>query len=225
MDKVALRPVFADAVYEARFSAFHFGLLANPVPIYQSLLRTFGPDGATLDSLRIEAASVAGANIACVLDFATIRLRIDKLEVQVPRLGDGSPERISHYLLKGWKVLEAVEPSAILAEHSVSYSGVAVIDGEFDYVQLSRRFLVSSILERARGGVVLQFGEDAATQIKIGGLSIDGVDGFDKAVRMRGNAIFHAAKLPIDAVMKRFEQYLAGALESLGIAFQWKAEA
>jgi hypothetical protein len=228
MEKVVIRPLIAEGAYEGRFTAHHFGLLANPVPIYQSLLRNLSSDGATLESLKIEATSLAGANISCVLPSATVRLRIDKLEVQFPRLAVGADEKTLAILLKSWKILEEVEPTVSLSEHTMSFSSLGIIDGEFDYLRLSHRYLNPEVLKDVRTGLILYFAEDTKIGLRSGTISVDGFGGadagYEKAARIRSNAVFNASQVPLDGIQKRFEDYLSGGLDRLGIVLQKKVE-
>jgi hypothetical protein len=80
MEKAIIKPVASDAVYTGRFAEMHFELLANPIPIYRSLLKHLSQYKVTLDSLRIDTSVLSSAAVTCNLFAAdvTVIVRIER---------------------------------------------------------------------------------------------------------------------------------------------------
>jgi len=85
MDKILLQPVRSEVQYQGRFAHLSFGPLANPAPLYQTLLAHLGAHGATLQGLTYMAPPSADANVSCLLTglSVTTQVRLDRLEIRV----------------------------------------------------------------------------------------------------------------------------------------------
>jgi hypothetical protein len=71
----------SQVVYRGRFAEPAFAVLGNPAALYTNLLRHLRPFGATVDSLNINVAVLAEANVVCFLPLGHVRVRLENLEV------------------------------------------------------------------------------------------------------------------------------------------------
>ncbi|MFQ5802814.1 MAG: hypothetical protein ACE5JQ_07985 [Candidatus Methylomirabilales bacterium] len=220
MDKISLTPVTSEAQYEGRFTDFRFALLANPIPVYQSLLKHLAGDGATLDSLKLEATTLSTANISCSLVSlnTTVKVLIDRFEVSFLRLHEIGEQRAVSVLLKSWGALKEIDPSLVLAEHVVLTTVCGLIK-DVRYDTLMQRYVAAaSVLgDNTKAGVVFYLPEDEAIGQRAGSIVLDRLGTHEQAVILKLNTGFSAKQVPLEALPQRFDEYVTNNLDRLGI--------
>lgn len=218
MEAITITPASWDVDYHGRFEDHRFGILANPIPAYEALLKHLADEGATLESLRIDAAAVASANISCTLTGATVRFRINRLEVSVSRWREPGLDVAGKILRKTWAALHEADPAAVVAEHTLDLRLWGRVTAG-SYHDLVGRYLTSVATLPAQTGVGLTFyqGPDEANGRRSGTISVDGFAGSQEWTILKANGTFSAGAVPIEHAAERFKVYFMESIAHLGI--------
>lgn len=220
MDIILLKPIRSDAIYHGRFADLAFGLLANPIPVYQSLLKHLGKYGATLNNLKYDATVMSEANISCYfLDFSVmIRVRLDRLEVNLFKLHEIGEEIAKNIILESWTAVHETEASIEVVEHAVTINCDTQIEGT-PYNAVIQRYVAipSAVGEKTRAGVVFYPPGDLAKGEREGSVVMDRLAGQEQGLLLKVNMTFDAKQVPFDSLPQRIDEYITQNLDHLGL--------
>ncbi len=222
LEKIALQALRADAQYRGTFSAHPFHLLANPSPLYRSLLGHLSNYGARLDTLRFDATSIGEANISCnLLDLNTsVQLRLDRLEVTFLRfleVGKVAPLIVAD----SWAAVHQVDSELKLQTHFVSLNVQAKIVGA-RYDSVVRRYITTpaGFGSDASAGVAFYLPANREAGQVLGNITLDRLAGSEENLVVRLGVGFDASAVRIEEIETRTEKYLSGLLQELGLTFE-----
>lgn len=218
METVTLRPLAHEVLYEGSFSELRFGLFATPIPIYKSLLEHLGAEGAELSSLRIDTASLATANVACILGKTntTVRIRIDRFEVACPSVLQSNLATVMGIIGKSWAALQEVDSDIALTQHRVLVASYSAIAG-FSYDQMMLRYASADLDSSLSIGMAFYFPEGMDSGSTPGHILFDRVPGRDDMALVKVNVGFSATAVSLNTLPERLEEYVTKNLARLGI--------
>jgi hypothetical protein len=221
MNQLVLKSLISEAVYEGRFTTPRFALLGNPIPVYDRLLKQLGNEGATLDSLKFDAASIGTANISCTLanQNVTVRFRIDRLEIAFLRLNQLTRARAASILQKSWAVLHEVDDQVRFSEQTVALTVYGTIEGA-KYDDLLRRYVTGAVFELGEGttgGVLLYVPADSSRKWKPGSILLDRIVGSEEAFVLKVTAGFAGDGISVDQLPQQLNDYVSYHLDRLGL--------
>jgi hypothetical protein len=123
-----VRIASAELNYQAVYSELAFDMLSNPLALYKSLTSNFAPFGCTLGSLGWENPNFQNTAITCNLSDlgATIRIRIDKVQIEFPRLHELATPVLQQLLSAIEDTLKEASPHLSLTTHLIDLSVIAV---------------------------------------------------------------------------------------------------
>ena len=223
MDKILLKPMRSEVHYQGPFADLAFGLLANPIPLYQNLLKHLGKYGATLNTLKYDATVLSDANVNCsLLELSTIiRVRLDRLEVTFLKLYEVGEEIANQILLDSWAAVHETEASVVVVEHGVMINVYTqILDASYDTV--IRRYVTTppTLGEKTHAGVVFYLPEDSAKGEKQGSVVLDRLTGQEQHLVLKVSAAFDAKQVPFNTLDQRIDEYVTRHLDYLGLALE-----
>ena len=211
MDKILLRPILSVAHYYGRFADLAFGPLANPIPVYKTLLKYIGKYGATLKDLKIDTTSLSEANISCyVLDLHTmITLRLDRIQVSFFKLHEIGEETARTIVLNSCTAVREVDASIEFAEHEVLIESLTQIEGA-PYDTVIQRYINTQTArgEKVHAGVIFYSASDPAKGENRGSLVLDRWVGQEQGLLLKVSVVFDAKQVSLDALYQRIDDYL-----------------
>ena len=220
MDKILLKPTLSDATYYGRFADLAFEPLANPIPVYKTLLKYLSKYGATLKDVKIDTTTLSEANISChMLDLHTmITWRLDRIQANFFKLQEIGEETARTILLDSCRAVSEVDPSIEFAEHEVLIQSLTKIEGP-SYDTVMRRYINTQTApgEKVHAGVVSYSASDPAKGQNRGSLVLDRWVGQEQGLLLKVSVVFDAKKVPIDSLPQRIDDYLTEQLDQLGL--------
>lgn len=227
MEKILLKPLRTEIQYQGQYSALAFKLLANPVPVYENLLRNLGKYGASLRDLKYETADLAEANISCtLLDLSvTVRVRLDRLDVTFFRL-DTVGEKLAHQIVvDAWNAVKLSQESIQLGQHGVTVASHAEIRGT-SYNTLLQHYVVTppSLGANTGGGVVFYIAGDPTKGLNGGSTLLDRSTMKEGALYLKVAVLLDATKVSIEELGSHVDDYFTGQLAGLGLEMERAAQ-
>lgn len=227
MEKILLKPLRTEIQYLGQYNALAFKLLANPVPVYENLLRNLGKYGASLRNLKYEATNLSEANISCtLLDMSvTVRVTLDRLDVTFFRL-DTVGEKVAHQIvLDAWNAVKLSEASIQLGQHGVTVASHAEIQGA-SYNTLLQRYVVTppNLGANVGSGVVFYIHGDPTEGLSGGNTMLDRSTVKDGALYLKVAVVLDATKVSIEALGSRVDDYFTRQLANLGLEMERAAQ-
>jgi hypothetical protein len=218
METVTLRPLAHEVLYEGRFSETRFGLLATPIPIYKSLLEHLGEEGAELSSLRNDTASLATANVACILGKTntTVRVRLDRFEIACSSVLQSNLATVMGIIAKSWAALQEVDSDIALTQHTILVASYSAIAG-FSYDQMMLRYASADLDGALSIGMAFYFPEDMDSGSTPGHILFDRVPSRNDMALVKVSIGFSATAVSLNALPARLEEYVTKNLARLGI--------
>lgn len=221
MDKILLKPTQSDAQYQGPFQHLAFGPLANPVPLYQNLLKHLGKYGASLKDLKFDSTVLSDANISCsLLGLSTvIRVRLDWLEVTFLKLHEVGEKIAGQILLDSWAAVHETDPSMAIIEHGVSINAYTEIrDAPYDAVIRRYVTIPPALGEKTLAGVAFYLPEDPAKGERRGSIVLDRLTGQERGLVLKVNVVFDAKQVPFSTLTQRIDEYVTRHLDHLALA-------
>lgn len=221
MDKILLKPTQSDAQYQGPFQHLAFGPLANPVPLYQNLLKHLGKYGASLKDLKFDSTVLSDANISCsLLGLSTvIRVRLDWLEVTFLKLHEVGEKVAGQILLDSWAAVHETDASMAVVEHVLSINVYTQIR-DSSYSAVIRRYVTTppALGEKTLAGVAFYLPEDPAKGERRGSIVLDRLTGQEQGIILKVNAAFDAKRVSFDTLTQRVDEYVTRNLDHLALA-------
>lgn len=222
MEKALLKAVRATVHYQGQFKSLAWNLFAQPIPLYQTLLKHLGKYGLALKDLKVEAV-LADAHIsAYLLDLsANLGIRLDRLEAGFLRLHDIGAELANNLLLDFYGAVQEADPSLELSQHLAAVSVDTQIINMTHQDLMQRYFKAPAPLaDKAKIGMAFYFDEDASQGVREGNLVLDRMAGQPQGLVVKVTVAFDAQQVTIKMLSQRLEQYVEQRLGDLGLGFQ-----
>lgn len=222
MADFVLRPLQASLQYQGQYAEPAFDLLADPVPVYQHLLKLLGPYGVTLRDLKYEAPTLAEANITCsLLDLgAVIRFRLDRCEVGFSQYQQVGDEAAMHIGLGAWGALQASHPDIKLARHQLTLAIHAdLVKGTLEDLFKQYVTIPQSLGEKTTSAVFFYL-KGRGNGEESGDLLLDKSILKDGALYLRFNVVYDGTQVPIEKLRERVDDFTMTRLLQLGLAVE-----
>lgn len=216
---LTLRPLRSDVHYRGNFKENAWGLLTAPAPLYRSMLKHLGPFGGTLQSLKIDTASLADANLSCtLLELNTaIRIRLDRFEYDCWKLNEVGAEGAQRLLCAIWAAIHEADDSMELVTHIVDLNIVAEVAGGTSTELLRRYLQIPESLRDMDAGVALYtrpVKSESETWIN---LVLDRVFKEDNHILVKTTVGCAASEVQIDGISQAAEDQVTRVLDGLGL--------
>ena len=221
-DYLTLKPLRSELHFRANFKENAWGLLTAPVPLYRGMLKHLGPFGATLQSLRIETASLADAHVSCtLLDLNTaIRVRLDRVEYDCWKLHEVGAEAAQQVLRATWAAIHEADDSIQLRAHIVDLNIVAEVVGSTSAQLLSRYVRIPVALGTMDAGVAFYTPPiDSADETWVK-LVLDRMFKEDDHILIKTTVGCAASRVPLESIAQTVEGQLARVLDGIGLHLQ-----
>lgn len=219
---LTLKPLRSEAHYRGNFKENAWGLLAAPMPLYRGMLKHLGPFGATLQSLRIETASLADAQVSCtLLDLNTaIRVRLDRVEYDCWKLHEVGAEAAQQVLRAMWAAIHEADDLIQLSTHTVDLNIVAEIVGSTSARLLSRYVRIPDALGTMDAGVAFYTPPITSDDETWVNLVLDRIFKEDNHILVKTTVGCAAFTVPVESIAQTVEGQLARVLDGIGLQLQ-----
>ena len=221
---LVLKSLRSDVHYRGKYAENAFDLLAAPTPLYKSLLKQLGVFGANLQDLKVETPTLADTHINCGLpDLGTsIRIRLDRLEIDCWRLNEIGTETAERIVLGGWAAIHEADATLRLLSHMVDVNVLAEVQNGTAADVLSHYVRTPEPLELLGAmdiGVAfysrpIQNNEDVWINIVL-----DRVFKEDRQLTIKITVGCDAAMEPLDRLASTVSSHIGRALDGLGLHF------
>ena len=218
---LALKSLRSEVHYRGNYAENAFDLLAAPTPLYKSLLKQLGDFGANLQDLKVETPTLADTHINCSLpDLSTsIRVRLDRLEIDCWRLNEIGTETAERIVLKGWAAIREADATLQLLSHRVDVNVLAEVQNGTAADVLGHYVRTPEPLNAMDLGVAfysrpIQRNEDLWTNIVL-----DRVFKEDRQLTIKMTVGCDAAMEPLDRLASTVLSQIGRALGGLGLHF------
>jgi hypothetical protein len=219
---VTLKPLRSELHYRSKFEEIAWGLLTIPVPLYQGMLKHLSPFGATLQSLRVETASLADAQVSCsLLDLnAAIRVRLDRVEFDCWKLHEVGSDAAQQVLRAVWAAIHEADDSIRTGAHIVDLNIVAEVVGSTSAQLLSRYVRIPEALGTMETGVAFYTPPITSNDEAWVNLVLDRIFKEDTHILAKMTVGCAASAVSIDSVAQSVEHHLTRVLENVGLRLQ-----
>jgi hypothetical protein len=225
-DPVVIKAKTADGTYQGTFGSPAFSLLANPVALYDALLKQLGPHGARLDRLKFDGSVLAEAHVSCSLpELSTmVEVRIDRLQVTFLKLHEMLRTAPS-VLNAAWSAVQQASrvaggPPTIL--HHVATINIQVALVGTTYVDVISRFVnvPEEFGRRARAavGFTVPSGPNGPQEDLWSQVTLDKSLPLPEGLYLRFSLAMDGQHVGFDEVPSRFDRHVRASIQHLGFS-------
>jgi hypothetical protein len=220
MEPILLKTLRSELQYQGQFEKLSFGPLANPGPLYQSLLTHLGKHGATLQSLTYAAPPFADANVSCLLTelSVTTQIRLDRLEINFLRFHEVGRERAVQILLDSLAALHAVDASTVITGHVIGITIYTQIQNA-SYDQVIGRYVTvpQGLAKDVRAGIAFYLPIVQGGRQLLNAIVLDRIVASEQGILVRATLSFDAKHVPVDTLAQEVDSYFTRYLDQLGL--------
>ncbi len=219
MDKILLKPVESEVHYQVLFTTPAFALLANPVPLYENILKRLSKYGANLNSIAIETGNLANTNAVCTLFNlnAVVRFRLERLEISFMRAKRSDEPSTKEIFLDALAVINETPGAPIIKDYLANVHFVTEIQN-FLYKDVVSSFVNSPKVfgDKIDAGVAFYTPEDSSKGERQGSVVIDRVAGIGRGLDLRIAGVFDANIVKVEMVSDSVDNFVNRQIDNLG---------